>query len=281
MSGPDLLHVNGIELCVETFGSAHDPALLLLGGASASMDWWQSEFCERLAGGGRFVIRHDPRDTGESTSSPAGAPDYTADDMLADIVALLDALELERAHIVGVSMGGGMAQWVALEHPDRVATLTLISTSPGPDDDLPPMTDRLQKLFSDPPPPPDWSDRDAAVDYIVEEHRPYAGSLGFDEDGVRAIATTVVGRTHDLAAASNHWQLEGSGGPLRPRLGSIAVPTLVIHGTDDPMFPLGHGEALAREIPGARLVTIEGMGHEYPPRAVWDQVITELLRHTA
>jgi len=281
MSGPDLLHVNGIELCVETFGSPDDPALLLLGGASASMDWWQSEFCERLADGGRFVIRYDPRDTGESTSAPAGAPDYTADDMMADIVALLDALELERAHIVGVSMGGGMAQWLALEHPGRVATLTLISTSPGPEDDLPPMADRLQKLFSDPPPPPDWSDRDAATDYIVEEHRPYAGSLGFDEDVVRAIATTVVGRARDLAAAGNHWQLEGSGGPLRPRLGSIAVPTLVIHGTDDPMFPLGHGEALAREIPGARLVTIEGMGHEYPPRAVWDQVITELLRHTA
>jgi len=281
MSGPDLLHVNGIELCVETFGSPDDPALLLLGGASASMDWWQSEFCERLADGGRFVIRYDPRDTGESTSAPAGAPDYTADDMMADIVALLDALELERAHIVGVSMGGGMAQWLALEHPGRVATLTLISTSPGPEDDLPPMADRLQKLFSDPPPPPDWSDPDAAVEYIVEEHRPYAGSLGFDEDAVRAIATAVVGRTRDLAAGSNHWQLEGSGGPLRPRLGSIAVPTLVIHGTDDPMFPLGHGEALAREIPGARLVTIEGMGHEYPPRAVWDQVITELLRHTA
>jgi pimeloyl-ACP methyl ester carboxylesterase len=280
MDGRRLIEVNGIELCVETFGDASDPAMLLMGGASSSMDWWDTDFCRRLADGGRFVVRYDQRDTGESTTSPPGAPGYTADDLLADVLGLLDALGVQRAHIVGLSMGGGMAQWLALDHPDRVATLTLMATSPGPDSDLPPMADRLTKLFENPPPPPDWSDRTAAIGYLVDEQRAYSGSLPFEEERVRATVTTVVDRARDLAAASNHWQLEGSGGPLRPRLGSITAPTLVIHGSDDPMFPLGHGEALAREIPGARLVTVEGMGHENPPRAVWDQVIPELLRHT-
>ena len=281
MGARRLLHVNDVELCAETFGDSSDPPLLLMGGAASSMDWWHEDFCNRLAAGGRFVIRYDQRDTGQSSTSPAGAPDYTADDLLADIVGLLDALGIERAHVVGLSMGGGMAQWLALEHPGRVATLTLMATSPGPDSDLPPMTDALTQLFEDPPPPPDWTDREAAIEYLVDEQRAYSGSLPFDRDGIRATVTAVVDRAHDLAAASNHWQLEGSGGPLRPRLGTIAAPTLVLHGSDDPMFPPAHGEALAREIPDARLVTIEGMGHEYPPRAVWDQVITELLRHTA
>jgi pimeloyl-ACP methyl ester carboxylesterase len=287
MSGRRILEVNGVELCAEAFGDPSSAAVLLLGGATSSMDWWQAEFCERLAAGGRFVIRYDQRDTGESTTSPAGAPDYTADDLLADIVGVLDAFEIERAHVVGMSMGGGMSQWLALEHPERVASLTLISTSSGPggpdNPDLPPPDPRIASLFTNPAPAPDWSDREQVIDRMVEEHRPYAGPLGFDADEVRAIAATVVDRTRDVeASVTNHWLIEGgSGGPLRPRLGEIQAPTLVIHGTADPMFPLPHGEALAREIPNARLVPIEGMGHEYPPRPVWDVVIEEMLRHTA
>jgi pimeloyl-ACP methyl ester carboxylesterase len=285
MDGRRMMRLGGVDLCVQTFGAPADPPLLLLGGATSSMDWWHEDFCERLAEAGRFVVRYDQRDTGESTSSPAGAPDYTAEDLLADIVALLDELLIERAHVVGVSMGGGMAQWLALEHPDRIATLTLVSTSSGPggsdNPDLPPIEPEIAELFTNPPPPPDWSDRDAAIEHIVEEHRPYAGTLAFDADEVRALATVVVDRTRDLEASmTNHWLLTGGGDPLRPRLGEIRAPTLVIHGTADPMFPLPHGEALAREVPGARLVTIAGMGHGYPPRAVWDQVIPELLRHT-
>jgi pimeloyl-ACP methyl ester carboxylesterase len=281
MTGRTTVQVNGVELCVQTFGAPSDAAVLLLGGASSSMDWWREDFCEQLAAGGRYVIRYDQRDTGESTSSPAGAPDYRADDLLADIVALLDALQIERAHVVGLSMGGGMAQWLALEHPERLASLTLIATSPGPDSDLPPAAPRIAELFENPPPPPDWSNPDAVVEHMVEEHRPYAGELGFDADDVRRVATIVVDRTRDPeASATNHWLLGGGDEPLRPRLGEIQAPTLVIHGTDDPMFPLPHGQALAREIPDARLVTVQGMGHEFPPRPAWDQVIDELLRHS-
>lgn len=276
-----LVGLGDLELCVEAFGNRSDPAILLMGGATASMDWWREDFCRRLADGGRFVVRYDQRDTGESTTSPAGAPDYTASDLLADVVALLDALEIQRAHIAGVSMGGGMAQALALDHPDRVATLTLIATSSGPAPDLPPMSEALAATFEDPPPQPDWTNRDEVIAYIVDAHRPYAGTLGFDAEETATIAAAIVDRTRDLEASmTNHWLLAGDGEPLRPRLGQIGAPTLVIHGGADPLFPPEHGRALAREIPHSRLVVIDGMGHEYPPRPTWDQVVPEILRHT-
>ncbi|MGH2451014.1 MAG: alpha/beta fold hydrolase, partial [Candidatus Limnocylindria bacterium] len=163
---------------------------------------------------------------------------------------------------------------------DRVASLTLISTSPG-GPELPPMSDELRARFEEPLPEPDWSDRQAVVDYIVEDLRPYAGTLPFDEEEMRALAGKIVDRTVNIASSmTNHWILEG-GEPVRPRLGEIRVPTLVLHGTEDPLLPYGHAEALAAEIPGARLLPLEGTGHEVPPRPVWDQVVTAILDHTA
>ena len=137
----------GTRLCVETFGDPADPALLLIAGISSSMDAWEDEFCRRLADGRRYVIRYDHRDTGRSTGWPVGEPGYTATDLTNDPVALLDALGRTDAHLVGISMGGGIAQDVAARHPERVASLTLISTSPaGPGDpdrpELPPPSAR-------------------------------------------------------------------------------------------------------------------------------------------
>jgi pimeloyl-ACP methyl ester carboxylesterase len=277
------LAVNGTHLCVDETGSDTDPPILLIGGASSSLDWWDDALCARLAAGGRRVIRYDHRDTGESAHAPAGAPGYRFDDLAADVPALLDALGIGRAHIAGLSMGGGIAQRIAIEQPARVATLTLLSTSsdgPG-SDDLPPPAPELAARFGDPPPAPDWSDRDAVIEHMVEEQRAFAGTP-FDEVRVRAIAGRVVDRTADIEAAStNHWLLDGSGEPLRPRLGQITAPTLVVHGTDDPLFPPAHGEALAREIPGARLLILPGVGHEVPPPRVWDIFVPALLEHTA
>ena len=271
---------NGVELCVQTFGDPESPAILLIGGAASSMDWWEDEFCERLASGPRFVIRYDLRDTGQSVSYKPGAPRYCGSDLVADAVGVLDALRVPRAHVVGISMGGGIAQHLALDHADRVASLTLISTSPG-GPDLPPMSDELRAWFEEPPPEPDWSDRQAVVEYIVEDLRPYAGTLPFDEAEMRALAGRIVDRTVNIASSmKNHWILEG-GEPVRPRLGEIRAPTLVLHGTEDPLFPSGHAEALAAEIPGARLLPLEGMGHEMPPRPVWDQVAAAIIDHTA
>ncbi|MCT9929867.1 alpha/beta fold hydrolase [Planotetraspora sp. A-T 1434] len=275
-----LVRANGVNLCVETFGSPRAPAILLISGAAASMDWWDAEFCRRLAAGGRFVIRYDHRDTGRSVGCPPGAPGYSGLDLAGDAVALIDLLAAGRAHVVGLSMGGGIGQYVAINHPGRVATLTLMSTSSGPADDLPAMADRLKAAFADPVPDPDWADPDAVVDYLVESQRPFAGPDSFDEADVRATARRVVERTVSLESSQkNHWLIDG-GADIRPRLGEIAAPTLVIHGTEDPFFPPGHAHALKREIPGAELLLLDGIGHQPPPRPTWNHVVPAVLRHT-
>lgn len=285
-SGERIVRANGVDLCIETFGDQADPAILLISGAASPMDWWEDEFCQRLAGGGRYVIRYDMRDTGRSTSYEAGAPPYTGPDLEADALGLFDALDLASAHLVAISMGAGIALDIALDHPERVASLTLMSYTPGgpggPDHpELPPSADHIQAMFADPAPPPDWLDRAAVIDSMVEELRAFNGTHPFDEPRMRRIVERIYDRTTNIAASqTNHWILEGDSEPIRPRLGEISAPTLVMHGTADPLFPIAHGEALAREIPGARFIPLDGVGHEFAPPVAWDVVVPEILRHT-
>jgi pimeloyl-ACP methyl ester carboxylesterase len=280
-----MVSANAVELCVETFGDQGDPAILLIHGASASMDYWEVPFCERLAAGPRFVIRYDARDTGRSVHYEPGKPQYGPADLVADAAGVLDAVGVARAHVVGLSMGGGFAQRLVVDFPDKVASVTLISTSPdgpgGPSDPkLPQMSEKLRAMFAEDAPAPDWSDREVALQRLIDDEKLYAGSLPFDEQARRQLLGRMIDRTHNLAAAmTNHWLLEG-GAPVRSRLRQIGVPALVLHGTEDPLFPLGHGEALAREIPGARLVPLEHAGHELP-ELVWDVAIPEILAITA
>lgn len=278
-SNGEIVRVNGVNLGVETFGDPADPAILLIMGGGASMDWWEDEFCARLAAGPRFVIRYDHRDTGRSVSYEPGSPGYTSRDLVTDAVGLLDAFGLANAHIVGMSMGGGIAQAIALDHSSRVASLTLIATSTG-DDGLPPMSAALQAAFSGEAAEPDWSDRAAVIDYLVEDARLYAApSRTFEEDAMRALLNRVHDRSTNMASAMNHFILEGDGEP-RGDLTKVTAPTLVLHGTEDPLLPYEHGRALAKAIPGARLVPLERTGHEIP-EVVWDIAIPEILRHTA
>lgn len=281
-----LLDVAGARLCAETFGDPADPAILLIGGIASAMDWWHDDFCEALARGdapggtGRFVVRYDHRDTGRSRTDPPGTPSYTGDDLARDPVRLLDALGVGRAHLVGVSMGGGIAQQVAIEHPDRVASLTLMSTSPltGGDPGLPGPAPEAQALFDDPPPDPDWADPDAVVRHLVEGDRVFAGP-GYDAADTLAAARRVVERSIDPAAAANHFLVES--GPVRGTLADVDAPALVLHGESDPLFPPEHGVALAESIRGARLVRLSGVGHQYPPRIAWGVVVPEILALTA
>jgi pimeloyl-ACP methyl ester carboxylesterase len=138
----------------------------------------------------------------------------------------------------------------------------------------------VREVFEHPPPPPAWHDRGAVIDHLVDGERPFAGSLGFDEPRARRIAAVVVDRARDIEAGlTNHWIVaDGESKPFR--LADISVPTLVLHGTDDPFFPFEHGRALADGIPGARLVALEGMGHQVPPPELWYVVVREVLRHT-
>jgi pimeloyl-ACP methyl ester carboxylesterase len=284
-SEPTLTPVNGVDLCVQTFGAVDDPPLLLIGGSESSMDWWEEEFCELLAAGPRFVIRYDHRDTGGSVTYPPGAPGYDGNDLSADALGVLDALGIARAHLVGVSMGAGIAQELALEQPERVETLSLISTTsvgvraPGRPA-LPSVSAELAARFAAPPPEPDWSDRDAVVDYVVEGLGAYAGSVSASEERRRELVELVVDRSLDMASTMQNHSAMDQGEPVRGRVHDLRVPTLVLHGTEDPLFPFPHGEALADEIPGARLVPLEGVGHELPPRPLWPLVVEEILGHT-
>ncbi len=282
--GRQTLPVGGeADLCVEAIGHSADPAILLIGAATWSMDWWEDELCHRVADRGRLVVRYDQRDTGRSTTYPLGAPGYTGADLVSDAVAVLDGLGIIRAHVVGLSMGGGIAQCLALEHRDRLATLTLMSTSPIDPaiEDLPGMTQELRATFAEESPEPDWRNRDAVIDFIVEAERPYAGRGYFDEPRLRTIAGRVFDRTNDIAASmANHFILDQDG-PTDPRLSRLeGLPTLVLHGTADPMFPLAHGRALADAIPGAWLVELDGVGHQLPPPPTWKRLVDALIDHT-
>jgi pimeloyl-ACP methyl ester carboxylesterase len=256
---------------IETVGASTDPAVLLIAGSGASMDWWEPEFCASLAAAGRHVIRYDHRDTGDAPSYPPGHPGYTGDDLVTDAVAVLDEVGVHAAHVVGMSMGGALAQLLTLNHPSRVLSLTAIATTAGPgDDDLP----RARAV--DLPEEPNWTDNAAVVDYLVSAQRALSTNP-FDETEIRAIASTAVSRTtNNESSQKNHHATRGSG-PWRHRLPDITAPTLVLHGDEDPLFPLPHGEALAREIPNARLVVLPRTGHEFPRRN-WPLVIPELLR---
>ncbi|MGH3367794.1 MAG: alpha/beta fold hydrolase [Nocardioidaceae bacterium] len=279
-----LLEFDPVELCVEAFGSPADPMVLLIAGGAQSMVWWDEGFCGLLAGAGRYVVRFDQRDTGRSTNSPPGQPSYTSHDLVNDPLRILQAFGVEQAHLVGLSMGGGIAQLIAIEHPQRVRTLCLASTSPALPAErnrgLPGPSPQVAATFTNPDPEPDWTDRDAVITYRVEAERPYAGALGFDEPRVRRLATQEVDRTKDMAASmTNHFVLDDHA-PAGTHLSQITAPTLVLHGTTDPLLPVEHGQALAHEIVGARFVPLPGVGHEQPPPELWDLVVSAIAEHT-
>jgi pimeloyl-ACP methyl ester carboxylesterase len=281
-----IIQANGVDLCVETFGDPADPAIVLVHGAGSSMLSWDEELCERLAAGTRFVIRYDLRDAGRSVTYAPGAPPYALRDLVADVVGLLDSFGLAIAHLIGMSAGAAIAQLVALDHPDRVASLTLASSTPGipgqETRDLPGISDELKASFADGPPAPDWHDRAAVIDYLVAAERPYAArSRQFDEAAARDLAGRVFERSADIAANVTNPFIVDTGDPWRPRLGLVTAPTLVVHGTEDPLFPYGHAIALANAIPGAELLPLEQTGHEYFPQPTWNLVVPAILRHTS
>jgi pimeloyl-ACP methyl ester carboxylesterase len=275
-----LVDVNGVELCTESFGDPGDPAVLLVMGVGASMLWWEEGFCRLLAAGGRFVIRYDHRDTGRSITYERGDPEYTGADLVADAEGVLDAYGIAAAHVVGVSAGGAFAQLLAIGFPDRVRSLTLVSTSPATAGErrLPSPTERFNAFVASAE--ADWSERRSVIEHLVGHQRMLTGGARpFDEAIWRQLVRRDVERARDIAASQNHNIIPEGDVPFEP-ISSIASPTLVIHGTADPMFPLEHGQALAKEIPGAKLLTIEGAGHGVD-RADWETIAQAILEHTA
>lgn len=278
------VNVNGVELCVETFGERADPPVLLIGVTTLS---WPDELCTALTA--RYVVRYDLRDAGQSTFVDPDAPAYNLRDLVTDASELLVTLDLGRAHVVGMGVGGFIAQLLALDHPDQVASLTLVSTrpvAPGPvDPDLPDHAPEvMEQLFGRPQ--PDWTDRDSVVDYLTGSARLMSGSRGFDENDVRTAAGAVFDRAEPTANAQLASHLGSMFAAIdcqprwRERLGDITAPALVVHGDEDPFFPHGNGVALAAEIPGATLLTLPGIGQGLP-RVAWPTVVEALLHHTS
>src|SRR5262245_51596168 len=200
-----MIEASGVELCTEPFGEPEDPPLLLVMGIGASMLWWDEDFCRMLVDGGRFVIRYDHRDTGRSVTYPPGSPGYTSADLVADAASVLDAYEIQAAHVVGVSAGGALAQLLALAFPGRVRSLVLISTSPATPGErqLPPATEPYWRFLAGAE--VDWADRDSVVDYLVGYSQVLAGDgRVFDEAPVRELVSRDVERARDIASAENH-----------------------------------------------------------------------------
>ena len=248
------MNANDVVLGIESFGDDDAPLVLLAGGTT--MLSWPDALCERLAAGGRRVVRYDLRDSGESTTTDPEAPAYTLRDLAADAAALADALGGRPAHLGGIGVAGMVAQVAALDHPGAFSALTLTGTRPvapgPPDDDLPDHDQAtMSRLFARPM--PDWSDRDAVAEFAAIG----AEILGDDPVAARAIAARIWDRTPSTAPSiqmANQMRMVFSRLNCKPRwrerLPEIEIPTLVVHGRRDPFFPVGNGEAIAREIPG-------------------------------
>lgn len=265
---------NGIELEVETIGSASGRPLLLIAGLSDQLIHWDDALCESLAEKGHYVLRFDNRDAGLSTK--VDGP-YSLADMADDAAGLLDALGLPAAHLCGASMGGMIAQTLTLRHPARVLSLTAVYSTTGSKNVPPPRPDVLEFLFS-----PSPQEREACVEYLVELHRAFSGKgFPFDEAWTRWIC----GRAYDRSFCPDGTARQLTAVMAQPdrtaALASVQVPTLVVHGTDDPLVPVDAGVMLAQAIPGARLLLIEGMGHDLPHGGAWPQIVEAVTHHTA
>ena len=291
-SDPTKVKVNHIEIVYDTFGETSAPPMLLIMGLGEQMISWDEEFCTRIAMRGYWVIRFDNRDVGLSTKlDEAGLPDipaliraqtqggaaqspYTLRDMADDAVGLLDVLGITSAHVVGVSMGGMIAQEMAINYPKRVRTLTSIMSSTG-NSELPRPKPEAMSILLTPFP----TDREGYLEYAVQTWRVLCGPVfPVDEDSVKQHAGRSFDRGLSLEGTIRQWAAILGSGSRREGLKSVNIPSLVIHGDADPMVPVECGIDTANSIPEAELMIIKGMGHDLP-LAVTPQVIEAIVRH--
>jgi pimeloyl-ACP methyl ester carboxylesterase len=285
-----LARVGEVELCYETFGDRADPAMLLVMGLGTQMLGWHEELCEQLAGRGFHVIRFDNRDIGRSSRVSHVRPPtllellrhdrrtagYSLSDMADDAVGLLDHLGIERAHVVGASMGGMIAQIVAIRHPERVLSLVSIMANTGGRWSGQPALAVLPTFLRAAP-----RDREGYADHMVKLYGAI-GSRGLtvDRDDIRRAALAAYDRGVDRAGPARQLAAIVAERDRTPQLRRLRVPTLVIHGTADRLVRPSGGRHTARAIPGARLLTIEGMGHDLP-RGAWPRIVDAIEDNAA
>jgi pimeloyl-ACP methyl ester carboxylesterase len=286
---------NEIEIEYDTVGDPTAPALLLIMGLGGQLIHWDIDFCRQLADKGLFVIRYDNRDTGLSTKfEAAGLPDmsamiqslmqgrsievpYSLNDMADDAAGLLDALDIGKAHVCGSSMGGMIAQSLAIRHPQRVLSLISIYSTTGNPALPPPQAEGMEALMTPPP-----AERQAYIEYNVKTLKTIAGTgFAYDEQFIRSISARAYDRAFYPQGVGRQMMAVMAQENRKPALASVAVPALVIHGTADPLLPPEHGRDTADAIPGAKLMLVEGMGHDLPDtKGPWPQVIDAIAEHT-
>jgi pimeloyl-ACP methyl ester carboxylesterase len=258
-----------VEIHYETLGEPEDPPLLLVAGLGAQLIVWSDEFCYGLVDRGFFVVRFDNRDCGLSTIL-TDADTYSISDMAADAIAVLDALGIDAAHVVGHSLGGMIAQTIAIEHPQRVLTLTSIASSTGNPQYGQPTDESIEALAR-----PASATIDEAVESDVQARRVWASPSWFDEDDTRAYFRRANERSFTPGSSLRQLIAIADAPDREPALARLTVPTLVVHGALDPLVAPDGGRRTAGLIPGAELLEIEGMGHDLPVQ-VWQQVITAI-----
>jgi pimeloyl-ACP methyl ester carboxylesterase len=280
---------SGITLCYETFGDPSDPTALLVMGLGTQMVAWQEDFCLQLASRGLHVVRFDNRDIGRSTHLDGAPPSirqllmrskaaahYRLSDMADDAAGLLSELDLSPAHVIGASMGGMIAQTLAARHPDKVRSLVSIMSNTGTRWSGQP-TFRIYPLFLRRAP-------EGRAAFVAHTERLFAaiGSSGLPRDpaDIHEIASTSYDRDHDPAGPGRQLAAILASGDRTAELRRIVAPTLVVHGTADPLVSHSGGRATAKAIPGAKLMSVEGMGHDMP-RAVWPQLIDAITENAA
>lgn len=287
---------NGIELAYDEFGNPEGEAVLLIAGLGTQRIRWTDSFCDLLAAQGLRVIRFDNRDTGGSTSfksyppldfaelaatlSVGKLPDlpYTLGDMAQDAIGLLDGLGIQQAHLVGRSMGGMIAQLAAARYPDRVLSLvSIMSTSGNPE--LPQAAPDVMAMMTRPAPNPFEDEAGFLANSAAFARRIAGTGYSFDEEAYRMLIREEVRRAYDPGSTGRQIAAIALSGDRRPKLATIRVPALVVHGTDDPMFPPVCGEDTARTIPGAEWMLLEGMGHDLPARL--EAAVAEAIARTA
>jgi pimeloyl-ACP methyl ester carboxylesterase len=287
-SGEKFIHANEIELCYDTFGEKTDPPLLLIMGFSSQMVTWEKEFCEAIASQGYFVIRYDNRDVGLSTKfDHTPVPNvfaliqgevldvpYKLIDMAKDAIGLLDALDIDKAHICGASMGGMIAQTIAIHFPERVRSLISIMSTTG-DPTLPQASPEAMNVLIAPP----QSERQAHIQQGIETWKILNGGvLPFDEELARKRVARAYDRSFYPEGAGRQLAAIIASGSRKEELNSVIAPSLIIHGDADPLIPIEGGEDTANSIPKAKFMKIEGMGHNIPVEIV-SQIITAIVTH--
>jgi pimeloyl-ACP methyl ester carboxylesterase len=285
-SNPD-----SIDIEYETIGSPEDPALLLVMGFTAQLIAWDDELCRRFADRGRYVIRFDNRDCGLSThfdgqdvepmavlraildGEPPPPVPYTLSDMARDAVGLLDVLGVDRAHIMGASMGGMIAQTIAIEHPDRCLSLVSVMSSPGDPRVGAPTKEALEALLTAPP-----AERDAFI-AAAERGTIWASKRYVDLEWLRVRAAAAYDRAFYPEGATRQLAAIYASGDRTELLRDVHVPTLVLHGRDDTLITPGGGEATAAAMPNADLLVLSHMGHDLP-RELWPTIVDAVTLHT-